>query len=202
GWTPPLRDRARAAPAARAASRGAGAGGLCARRGAGVTLLGALPAPALDRGRRSWQEVRAATAYRAGAGPPQPHSGGTMDLLITLVPLAAIAALVVAGLLARSIMAAPTGNERMVAISDAVRQGAAAYMNRQYRTIAVVAVVIAAVFAIVALTSDPGHDRTLWWWTTVGFLVGALFSAISGYVGMNVAVRANVRVAQAARSGL
>jgi len=99
-------------------------------------------------------------------------------------------------------MAAPTGNERMVAISDAVRQGAAAYMNRQYRTIAVVAVVIAAVFAIVALTSDPGHDRTLWWWTTVGFLVGALFSAISGYVGMNVAVRANVRVAQAARSGL
>ena len=125
-----------------------------------------------------------------------------MDLLITLVPLAAIAALVVAGLLARSIMAAPTGNERMVSISDAVRQGAAAYMNRQYRTIAVVAVVIAAVFAIVALTSDPGHDRTLWWWTTVGFLVGALFSAISGYVGMNVAVRANVRVAQAARSGL
>src|SRR5690606_26520159 len=126
----------------------------------------------------------------------------TMDLLITLVPLAAIAALVAAGLLARSIMAAPTGNERMVAISDAVRQGAAAYMNRQYRTIAVVAVVIAAVFAIVALTSAPGHDRTLWWWTTAGFLVGALFSAFSGYIGMNVAVRANVRVAQAARSGL
>jgi K(+)-stimulated pyrophosphate-energized sodium pump len=125
-----------------------------------------------------------------------------MDLLITLVPLAAIAALVAAGLLARSIMAAPTGNERMVSISDAVRQGAAAYMNRQYRTIAVVAVVIAAVFAIVALTSAPGHDRTLWWWTTAGFLVGALFSAFSGYIGMNVAVRANVRVAQAARSGL
>jgi len=125
-----------------------------------------------------------------------------MDLLITLVPLAAIAALVAAGLLARSIMAAPTGNERMVAISDAVRQGAAAYMNRQYRTIAVVAVVIAAVFAVVALTAEPGHDRTLWWWTTAGFLVGALFSAISGYVGMNVAVRANVRVAQAARTGL
>ncbi|HLV11346.1 MAG TPA: sodium-translocating pyrophosphatase [Trueperaceae bacterium] len=125
-----------------------------------------------------------------------------MDLLITLVPLAAIAALVAAGMLARSVMAAPTGNERMVGISDAIRQGAAAYMNRQYRTIAVVAVVIAAIFAIVALTSEPGHDRTLWWWTTVGFLVGALFSAISGYVGMNVAVRANVRVAQAAREGL
>src|SRR5690606_24045128 len=117
-----------------------------------------------------------------------------MDLLITLVPLAAIAALVAAGLLARSVMAAPTVNDRMVAISDAIRQGAAAYMNRQYRTIAVVAVVIAAVFAVVAITAEPGHDRTLWWWTTAGFLVGALFSAISGYVGMGVAVRANVRV--------
>ncbi len=125
-----------------------------------------------------------------------------MDLLITLVPLAAIAALVAAGALARSVMASPTGNDRMVAISDAIKQGAAAYMNRQYRTIAVVAVVIAAIFAIVALTAGTAHDRTLWWWTTGGFLVGALFSAISGYVGMNVAVRANVRVAQAARSGL
>ena len=125
-----------------------------------------------------------------------------MDLLTTLIPLAAIAALVAAGMLARTIMAAPTGNERMVEISDAIKQGAAAYMNRQYRTIAVVAVLIAAVFAVVAVTSDAGHDRTMWWWTTIGFLVGALFSGISGYVGMNVAVRANVRVAQAARTGL
>ena len=125
-----------------------------------------------------------------------------MNLLVSLIPLAAIAALIAAWLLARGIMAAPTGNERMVAISDAIRQGAAAYMNRQYRTIAIVAVVIAAVFSVVALTSQAGHDRTLWWWTTAGFLVGALFSGISGYVGMNVAVRANVRVAQAARTGL
>ncbi|MBX3140940.1 MAG: sodium-translocating pyrophosphatase [Trueperaceae bacterium] len=125
-----------------------------------------------------------------------------MDLLITLVPLAAILALVAAFVLARSIMAAPTGDARMVEISDAVRQGAAAYMNRQYRTIAIVAVIIAAVFAVVALTSGNDHDRTLWWWTTAGFAIGALFSAISGFVGMNVAVRANVRVAQAARGGL
>ncbi len=125
-----------------------------------------------------------------------------MDLTLTLVPLAAIAALVAAALLARSIMAAPTGDARMVEISDAVRQGAAAYMNRQYRTIAIVAAIIAAIFAVVALTSEPGHDRTTWWWSMIGFLVGALFSGISGYVGMNVAVRANVRVAQAARTSL
>ena len=125
-----------------------------------------------------------------------------MDLLVTFIPLAAIAALVAAWLLARGIMAAPTGNERMVAISDAVKQGAAAYMNRQYRTIAIVAVLIAAVFVVVALTAGSANDRTLWWWTTVGFLVGALFSGVSGFIGMNVAVRANVRVAQAARTGL
>ncbi len=125
-----------------------------------------------------------------------------MDLLISLVPLAAVLALVAAALLARGVLAAPTGNERMVAISDAVRQGAAAYMNRQYRTITIVAVIITAIFAVVAFaTSDPEASR-MWWWSTAGFVVGALFSAISGYIGMNVAVRANVRVAQAARSGL
>ncbi len=125
-----------------------------------------------------------------------------MDLLISLVPLAAILALVAAALLARGVLAAPTGNERMVAISDAVRQGAAAYMNRQYRTITIVAVIITAIFAVVAFaTNDPEASR-MWWWTTAGFVVGALFSAISGYIGMGVAVRANVRVAQAARSGL
>ncbi|MFA5550304.1 MAG: sodium-translocating pyrophosphatase [Trueperaceae bacterium] len=125
-----------------------------------------------------------------------------MDLLISLLPLAALVALVAAALLARGVLAAPTGNERMVAISDAVRQGAAAYMNRQYRTITIVAVIITAIFAVVAFaTSDPDTSLT-WWWSTAGFVVGALFSAISGYVGMGVAVRANVRVAQAARSGL
>ncbi len=125
-----------------------------------------------------------------------------MDLLISLVPLAAVLALIAALLLARGVLAAPTGNERMVAISDAVRQGAAAYMNRQYRTITIVAVIITAIFAVVAFaTSDPEASR-MWWWTTAGFVVGALFSAISGYIGMGVAVRANVRVAQAARTGL
>jgi len=125
-----------------------------------------------------------------------------MDLLISLVPLAAIVALIAAALLARGVLSAPTGNERMVAISDAVRQGAAAYMNRQYRTITIVAVIITAIFAVVAFATNDAVASQMWWWSTAGFVVGALFSAISGYIGMNVAVRANVRVAQAARSGL
>jgi K(+)-stimulated pyrophosphate-energized sodium pump len=125
-----------------------------------------------------------------------------MDVLVILVPLAAIAALVAAWLLARGVLGAPSGDARMNEIAGAVRQGASAYMNRQYRTIFVVAIVIAAIFALVAVTRGGGHEAELWWWTTIGFGVGALFSAISGYVGMNVAVRANVRVAQAAREGL
>lgn len=124
-----------------------------------------------------------------------------MNVLITLVPFAAIAALVAAVMLARKVMEAPTGNDRMVEISDAIQQGAAAYMNRQYRTIAVVAAVITAVFALVAWRST-GDAALTWWWSTIGFVVGAIFSAISGYVGMNVATRANVRVAQAARTSM
>jgi len=125
-----------------------------------------------------------------------------MDALVILVPLAAIAALVAAGLLARSVLAAPTGNPRMNEIAAAVRQGAGAYMNRQYRTILIVAVVIGALFALMAVTRGDAQEAQTWWWTTIGFGFGALFSAISGYIGMNVAVRANVRVAQAARDGL
>ncbi|MEX2542691.1 MAG: sodium-translocating pyrophosphatase [Trueperaceae bacterium] len=124
-----------------------------------------------------------------------------MDGLIILIPLAAIAALVAAGVIAQRIIKAETGNPAMVEISDAVRAGASAYMNRQYRTILYVAVVIVAIFAVIALASS-GEAATQWWWTTAGFAVGALFSAVSGYIGMNIAVRANVRVAQAARSGL
>ena len=120
--------------------------------------------------------------------------------MVLLIPLAAIVALVAAFVLAQAVLRAETGDKRMVEISDAVRQGANAYMNRQYRTIAVVAAIITAIFVIVTLAS--GSARQLWLWTTVGFVVGALFSAISGYVGMGVAVRANVRVAQAARKGL
>ena len=124
-----------------------------------------------------------------------------MDGLLILIPLAAILGLVAAWLLAINILRAGTGTDRMKEISGAVRQGASAYMNRQYRTIFVVAVIIIAVFVVVALTS-PGESGLQWWWTAIGFAIGALFSSFSGYIGMNVAVRANVRVAEAARASL
>src|ERR687884_1951039 len=87
----------------------------------------------------------------------------------------------------------PAGNERMREIARAVQEGAAAYLRKQYTTIAVVAIV-----PFVLL----GVYHKLGWGTAFGFLVGALLSAAAGFIGMNVAVRSNARTAEAARNGL
>jgi len=87
----------------------------------------------------------------------------------------------------------PAGNERMREIASAVQEGAGAYLRKQYTTIAVVA--IAPFFLL-------GFYDKLGWGTAFGFLIGALFSAAAGFIGMNVAVRSNVRTAEAAREGL
>lgn len=91
----------------------------------------------------------------------------------------------------RQVFASATGNARMVEIAAAIQEGASAYLNRQYRAIAVV-----GIFVTAFLTYFLGM------YVGFGFVIGAVLSGLAGYIGMNVSVRANVRTAEAARSGL
>jgi len=116
-----------------------------------------------------------------------------MDVLYYLAPLAGLVSLIFAGFFASSVLKEGTGSKEMQKISAAIQEGAMAYLNRQYKTIAIVAIILAALI----YTLLPEGDKI-----AIGFLVGAISSAIAGYIGMNVSVRANVRTAHAASGGL
>jgi K(+)-stimulated pyrophosphate-energized sodium pump len=103
----------------------------------------------------------------------------------------AVAALVYGAFSVKWILGKPEGNERMREIAHAIQEGASAYLNRQYTTIGIVGVVL---FVLVGLF--------IGWSSAVGFAIGAVFSGLAGYIGMNISVRANVRTAEAASNGL
>jgi K(+)-stimulated pyrophosphate-energized sodium pump len=114
-----------------------------------------------------------------------------MSAASILVIACGVVALLYGLVTSRRVLAADAGSARMQEISNAVQVGASAYLNRQYRTIALVGVVILVILGI-----------ALGWRVAVGYLIGAVLSGAAGYIGMNVSVRSNVRTAQAARSGL
>ena len=124
-----------------------------------------------------------------------------MDFLIehavAIAIVCGIAGAVYGLLLTRWVLSQPDGDERMKEIAAAIQEGAAAYLKRQYTTIAGVAVIVFVIIAVAgAWTDDLGIK------VAIGFLIGAVLSALTGFIGMNVAVRSNVRTAEAAKRGM
>ena len=116
-----------------------------------------------------------------------------MSLTALFILTSAVLAIIYGLILINSVLRLSAGNEKMRAIARAIQEGAKAYLNRQYRTIALVAIVL---FFIIGLLPNLG------WITAIAFLLGAFLSGLTGYIGMNVSVRANVRTAEAARGGM
>ena len=110
---------------------------------------------------------------------------------LTLAIACAVIGIIFGGLWTKQVISQPDGNDRMREIAAAIHQGAVAYLWRQYKTIAIVGVVL---FIIMAVFLDKA--------TAIGFAIGAILSGAAGAIGMNVSVRANVRTAEAARKGL
>jgi K(+)-stimulated pyrophosphate-energized sodium pump len=110
---------------------------------------------------------------------------------VWLILSAGVAAILYGIVTIKMILKQGTGTDKMREIASAIQEGASAYLNRQYRTIAIVGVVICALLWV-----------RLGWYVGVGFIIGAVLSGVAGYIGMNISVRANVRTTEAARKGM
>ncbi|GII53690.1 K(+)-insensitive pyrophosphate-energized proton pump [Planotetraspora thailandica] len=134
------------------------------------------------------------SAYLAADEGTSVALSGSHLTLVIVVAAVALLALAVAGGLVREVLAAGQGTERMQNIARAVQQGAAAYLTRQFRTLAVFVVIIPfLLFLLPADSTGVAVGRSVF------FVIGAVFSALTGFIGMWLAVRGNVRVAAAAR---
>src|SRR5579872_7237753 len=131
----------------------------------------------------------------AASGPATPVTVSGSNLTwVVIVAVIALSALAVAGWLVRDVLAASAGTAKMQEIAQAVQEGAAAYLRRQFRTLAVFAFIIPWILLLL-----PADGTSVRWGRSAFFLVGALFSALTGFTGMSLCVRGNVRVAAAAK---
>ena len=116
-----------------------------------------------------------------------------------LAILGGVAAVAYGVLLTMGVLKLPKGNKKMQEIAEAIQEGAAAYLAQQYKTVAIVAVILVGlIFVGFGFQRDFGFSAAI----SIGFLIGAFSSGLAGYIGMNVAVRTNIRTAEAARDGL
>ena len=129
----------------------------------------------------------------AAGGGAVSVTGGNLTLVV-VVAVIALLALAVAGVLVREVLAASQGTQKMQEIARAVQEGAGAYLRRQFKTLGIFVVVIFFVLLLL-----PADDAGVRWGRSLFFLVGALFSALTGFTGMSLTVRGNVRVAAAAK---
>ena len=114
-----------------------------------------------------------------------------MNQFLLFAIISSIVTIVYGLLLAKIISKKSEGSEKMKSIAAAIAEGAKAYLNRQYKTIGIIAIVLFLILWV-------GLGFTL----AIGFIFGAILSSLAGYIGMNVSVRANIRTAEAAKSGL
>ncbi len=116
-----------------------------------------------------------------------------MSIFIWFALGASIIAIIYGLFLIKVVLSKGTGDEKMKAIAFAIQQGAKAYLNRQYKTIGIIAVILFLIIGFVPM---------LGWMMAISFLFGAILSALAGYIGMNISVRANVRTTEEAKKGL
>ena len=120
-----------------------------------------------------------------------------IDNILSLVPLIAIFGLIVMAIQGSWVRKQPKGNERMTEIATYIHEGALAFLNAEYRLLAIFVVIAGAVLAYVSTLVENTH-----WFIVVAFVIGAIFSAVAGNIGMRIATEANVRTAEAAKTSL
>ncbi|MGY8929130.1 MAG: sodium/proton-translocating pyrophosphatase, partial [Flavobacteriales bacterium] len=120
-----------------------------------------------------------------------------IDNILYLVPVIAIFGLIVMAIQGSWVRKQPKGNERMTEIATYIHEGALAFLNAEYRLLAIFVVIAGAALAVVSTLVEQTH-----WFIVVAFVIGAIFSAVAGNIGMRIATEANVRTAEAAKTSL